>query len=135
MCTLDYIRDPEAIEKRSFEIIEEHVGKSNCDLSEWSIIRRVIHTTADFEFADLMRISPNALESGLTALREGCRIYTDTRMAESGINKKALKRLGCQLTCFIDNPRVAAVAKEKGITRSMASIMIAAKDPDRRFMH
>jgi precorrin-8X/cobalt-precorrin-8 methylmutase len=130
MCTLDYIRDPKAIENRSFEIIEEHVDKSYCDLTEWTVIRRVIHTTADFEFADLLKFSPRAVESGLAAIQGGCRIYTDTRMVEAGINKKALKKLGCQVTCFVDHPQVAAMAKERGITRSMASIMMAAQDPD-----
>lgn len=130
MGDLDYIRDPKAIEKRSFEIIEEHVGKLDCDLAEWTVIQRVIHTTADFEFADLMRFSSGALKSGSAALRRGCRIYTDTRMAEAGINKKALKKLGCKATCFVDSPQAAAVAKQEGITRSMASVMMAAQDKD-----
>lgn len=130
MGNLSYVKTPEGIEKKSFEIIEENVDKSNFDSKEWNIIRRVIHTTADFEFANLLKFSPGAIEAGILALQKGCRIYTDTRMAEAGINKKALKQLGCEALCMVDDVQVLEMAKREGITRSMASIMMAATFPD-----
>lgn len=130
MGNLSYVKTPEGIEKKSFEIIEENVDKSNFDSKEWNIIRRVIHTTADFEFANLLKFSPGAIKAGILALQKGCRIYADTRMAEAGINKKALKQLGCEVLCMVDDAQAAEMAKHEGITRSMASIMMASEFSD-----
>ncbi|GAQ25327.1 MULTISPECIES: precorrin-8X methylmutase [Tepidanaerobacter] len=130
MGNLSYVKTPEGIEKKSFEIIEENVDKANFSPKEWNVVRRVIHTTADFDFANLLKFSPGAIEAGLSAMQKGCRIYTDTRMAEAGINKKALKELGCKALCMVDDPQAAEMAKREGITRSMASVMMAAAFPD-----
>lgn len=132
MGNLSYVKTPEGIEKKSFEIIEENVDKVNFDSKEWNIIRRVIHTTADFEFANLLKLSPGAIEAGILAIQKGCRIYTDTRMAEAGINKKALKQLGCEVLCMVDDVQAAEMAKREGITRSMASIIMASEFSDIR---
>lgn len=130
MGNLSYVKTPEGIEKKSFEIIEENVDKSNFDSKDWNIVRRVIHTTADFEFANLLKLSPGAIEAGISTIQKGCRIYTDTRMAEAGINKKALKQLGCEVLCMVDDVQVLEMANREGITRSMASIIMASKFPD-----
>ncbi|RKL62117.1 precorrin-8X methylmutase [Thermoanaerobacteraceae bacterium SP2] len=125
---MEYVRDPLEIEKKSFEIIEGHVDRRKFDEKEWAIVRRVIHSVADFEYAGIMDFSEEAVEAGLAAMRRGCRIVTDTRMAEAGINRKALEAAGCVVKCYVDYPDVAAKSRELSITRAMASIMAAAQD-------
>ncbi|MDI6604268.1 MAG: precorrin-8X methylmutase [Thermoanaerobacteraceae bacterium] len=123
-----YIKNPKEIEKRSFEIIGENIDEKRFDERELKIVKRVIHTTADFEFADILKISKEAIDTGIKAIKEGSNIVTDTKMAMAGINKKTLKRFGCDINCFIDAPEVLSLAKEKSITRSMASMIIASQD-------
>jgi len=125
---MDYIKIPMDIEKRSFEIIGEEMGAVNFGERELSIIKRVIHTTADFEYKDLVYIREGAIEVALKLLKKGITIYTDTNMALSGINKKALKYLNCKVVCYVDNETVAVIAKERCITRSMAAVEKAVGD-------
>jgi len=129
MHSLDYIRSPWSIETKSFEIIGSLMDFSAMDEPRKKIVKRVIHTTADFEYAKILHFSPDAIEVGLNTLRGGCTIISDTKMIQSGINKKALGALGCEVKCFIDHPDVVALAKEQDITRSMASMIVASKDP------
>ncbi|WP_142414673.1 precorrin-8X methylmutase [Hathewaya massiliensis] len=125
---MDYIKVPMDIEKRSFEIIGEEMGPHNFDERELSIIKRVIHTTADFQYKDITYIREGAIDSALETLKKGVTIYTDTKMALSGINKKALEQLNCKVVCYVSEPEVAAIAKERGITRSMAAVEKAVSD-------
>lgn len=90
------------------------------------IIKRVIHTSADFDYAQTLTFSEDALERATDALKQGASIITDTKMAWSGINKRALENLGGQAYNFISDEDVAAIAKEKGCTRAAASIDKAA---------
>lgn len=119
---------PMDIEKRSFEIIEEEMGKHNFSQRELNIVKRVIHTTADFQYKDLIYIREGAIDSALELLKNGITIYTDTNMALSGINKKALKKLNCRVECFVAREDVAKEAKERNITRSMAAVEKAAME-------
>ena len=114
------------IEQRSFEIITELLGQRRLDPENELVIKRVIHTTADFEYADSLAFSEHAVQKGLDALRAGCDIVTDTQMAKAGINKTALTRLGGQVHCFISDPDVAREAKDRGITRAAVSMERAA---------
>ncbi|AJA47360.1 cobalt-precorrin-8X methylmutase [Clostridium pasteurianum DSM 525 = ATCC 6013] len=125
---MDYIKMPMDIEKRSFEIIGEEMGEHNFSQRELSIVKRVIHTTADFEYKDLMYIRENAINSALELLKEGVTIYTDTNMALSGINKKAIKELNCKVECFVSREDVAEEAKERKVTRSMAAVEKAVEE-------
>ena len=118
---------PTEIEKRSFEIITELLGDRKLDPENEPVIKRVIHTTADFEYADNLVFSPGAVAKGIEALKAGCHIVTDTSMAMSGINKTILGKLGGQVHCFIADPDVADGAKARGITRSAVSMEKAAK--------
>ena len=118
---------PMEIEKRSFEIITELLGDRKLDPENEPVIKRVIHTTADFEYADNLVFSPGAVAKGIEALRAGCHIVTDTSMVMSGINKTILGKLGGQVHCFIADPDVAEEAKARGITRSAVSMEKAAK--------
>lgn len=125
-------RKPEEIEKKSFEIITENLKGKVLTKETETIIKRVIHTTADFEYADTLKISKTAVESALKALKSGCHIVTDTTMAMSGINKRVLSSFGGQCHCYIGEKEVADKAKEKGITRSVVSIDKAAEDKNNK---
>ena len=94
---------PMEIEKRSFAIITELLGDRVFPPEQEPIIKRVIHTTADFDYADQLAFSADAVQSGLEALRRGCDIVTDTQMAKAGINKTILGRLGGQVHCFMSD--------------------------------
>ncbi len=118
---------PMDIETRSFEIIKELLGDRRLDPQNELVIKRVIHTTADFDYADNLVFSPGAVAQGIAVLRAGCHIVTDTSMAMAGINKTVLGRLGGQVHCFIADPDVAQEAKERGVTRSTVSMERAAR--------
>lgn len=119
---------PQEIEKRSFAIITQELHQT-LDPQLAPIIKRVIHTTADFDYADSLYFSPGAVDSALYALRQGVTLITDTTMAMSGINKKVLAKLGGQVHCFISDEDVVSNAKSNGSTRSRESMLKAAKLP------
>ena len=115
--------DPESIERRSFYLIESEVEKPiPFDPGQWKIVRRMIHASADFELLSLVQFHPNAVSAGIDALRGGCYIITDTKMALAGINKEMAKRLGVKLRCFISKREVKRIAEKKKITRSFAAV-------------
>lgn len=118
---------PMDIETRSFAIITELLGDRKLDPENEPVIKRVIHTSADFDYADNLVFSPHAVQKGIEALRGGCDIVTDTQMAKAGINKTILGKLGGQVHCFMSDPDVAAEAKERGVTRAIVSMERAAK--------
>ena len=118
---------PMDIERRSFEIITEILGDRKLDPENELIIKRAIHTTADFDYADNLVFSEHAAAKGIAALRGGCDIVTDTQMARSGINKSTLEKLGGQVHCFMSDPDVAQEAKARGVTRALVSMEKAAR--------
>lgn len=111
---------PEDIEKRSMEIIGEELGEVQIDQDKLSIVKRVIHTSADFDYANTLSFSEGVVEKALEALKKGATIVTDTNMARVGINKAGMDKLGCKAVCFMADPDVAARAKEAGSTRAAA---------------
>ena len=113
---------PMDIEKRSFEIITEILGDRKLDPENELVIKRAIHTSADFDYADNLTFSPHAVKIGIEALKNGCDIVTDTQMAKAGINKTILGKLGGEVHCFMSDPDVAAEAKERGVTRAIVSM-------------
>lgn len=117
---------PGEIEKRSFEMIEQELKGRILDSDKAQIIKRVIHTSADFEYADAMVFSENAVEQALSALKRGAYIVTDTEMGKAGINKKVLAKFGGKVLCYMADEEVARIAKENGTTRASASIDKAA---------
>lgn len=124
----DYIKNPSRIEERSFEIILDELGEHNFDEREIQIVRRVIHTTADFEYANLIDIHAEAIDIAIKALKGGSNIYADTNMVMSGTNKRKLKELSSEIYCLVHDEEVFKIAKERGITRSMAGIEKAMMD-------
>ena len=120
---------PMDIEKRSFAIITELLGDTKLDPENELVIKRVIHTTADFDYVQNLVFSEHAVSKGIEALKNGCDIVTDTQMARAGINKTILSKLGGQVHCFMSDPDVAEEAKARGITRAIVSMERAAKLP------
>ena len=122
------IEKPGEIEARSMEIIESEL---TVEIPEdvKSVVKRVIHCTADFDYAHSLAFSDGVMEKALSALKAGCTIVTDTQMAKAGINKTAASRLGCEICCFMSDPDVALAAQEKGCTRAAASMEKASKLP------
>lgn len=117
---------PMDIEKRSFEIITEELGDKKLLPGTELIVKRCIHTSADFDYADNLCFSPDAVEKALKAIQEGACIVTDTQMAKSGINKRALARYGGEVFCFMSDEDVAEAARKNGTTRAVASMDKAA---------
>ncbi|QAT42907.1 precorrin-8X methylmutase [Aminipila luticellarii] len=118
---------PADIEKRSFEIITEELGERNIPEELAPIVKRVIHTSADFDYYDNMKFSEGVVHKISKALRNGACIVTDTQMAKSGINKRFLETLGGEVFCFISDEDVAKAAKENGTTRATAAMDKAAR--------
>lgn len=125
---MDYLKNPMGIEERSFEIIGEEMGNHSFTEEELLIVKRTIHTTADFEYKDLVEISKDAIETGKELFRKGTKIYTDTNMALNGINKMALAKTNSSVICYVNEEVVHKEAKEKNITRSMAAVEKACSD-------
>lgn len=123
---------PEEIEAGSFRIIEAEAGDHGRPEGEWQVLRRVIHTSADFEYVRTLIFSDGALAKGVVALQSGAGIVTDTTMALSGINKSRLAPFGCRVSCNIADSDVAELAREEGVTRSVAAMRKAAADPSNR---
>ena len=118
---------PMEIERESFRIITQELGDRPLDPEQAPIIKRVIHTTADFDYADNLYFSPGVVALAKAAIRDGATIVTDTQMALSGINKKTLARFGGQVRCFMADEDVAAEAKRLGVTRARVSMDKGAK--------
>lgn len=116
---------PADIEKRSFEIITSELKKP-LDPETELIVKRCIHTSADFDYAENLCFSEGVVEKAQDAIKNGAVIVTDTQMARSGINKKSLARFGGEVFCFMSDEDVAASAKENGTTRAVASMNKAA---------
>jgi precorrin-8X/cobalt-precorrin-8 methylmutase len=120
---------PEEIEAESFRIIDAEIGPHDWPAAEWSLVRRAIHTSADFDYARTMVISADAVDRGIRALRAGRGIVTDTTMALAGINKGLLERFAIPAACFVADPEISAAAPRLGITRSILAMRKAASDP------
>ena len=117
---------PAEIEQRSMEIIAKEMGPNSFTPEQMPIVKRCIHTSADFDYVKNLRFTPGAVAAGLAAIRGGCTIVTDTQMARSGINKKVLGKFGGQAVCFMSDEDVAAEAKARGETRATVSMERAA---------
>ncbi len=113
---------PMEIERKSFEIISDRLKGKSFENGTEDIVKRAIHTSADFDYYDNLVFSHNAVDKALSALKKGATILTDTNMAFSGINKGIAAKLGCNVKCFMSDEDVAYTAKARGITRAMVSM-------------
>jgi precorrin-8X/cobalt-precorrin-8 methylmutase len=119
---------PDEIETLSFKIIDEEAGRHNFPSDKWSVVRRMIHTTADFEYIRSVRFHPDSISCGINALRNGKKIVTDTNMARVGIRKSDLESFGMEVKCFMSDPEVGRIALKTGITRAKAAVDAAISD-------
>ncbi|RHR27037.1 precorrin-8X methylmutase [Clostridium sp. AF19-22AC] len=117
---------PAEIEARSFEIITEELGDTLLVPGTEPIVKRCIHTSADFDYAQNLVFTEGVVEHAIDALRNGACIVTDTQMGKAGINKKKLAKYGGEVFCFMSDEDVAKIAKEQGTTRATASMDKAA---------
>ena len=127
-----YIKKPEDIEKRSFEIITEELGEKIKKFTEEElpIVKRVIHTTADFEYADLIEFLEDPISSAKEVLSGGCKIYCDTNMIVNGLSKNILKKFNCIPYTLVSDAEVSKEAKARGVTRSIVGMEHAGKDKE-----
>ncbi len=115
-------RLPRDIEVESFRRIEARAGAHNLPPALWSVVRRMIHTSADLDYLHSVRCHPRAIAAGVAALRRGCPLATDTRMLLAGIGTGRLTRLGVTPFCLMDDPEVAKEAARQGTTRAAAAM-------------
>lgn len=120
------IRRGEDIEAESLRIIDAETPEPRpYEGAEWAVVRRMIHTTADFEMLSLVRFHPRAVEAGLGALASGCLLVTDTEMARAGIPDRRMDALGCQVRCLMRDAEVQALARAEDCTRARAAVDFA----------
>jgi len=120
----------QSIEDQSMEIIEREIGSHQYDELEWPIVRRVIHATADFDFANDNKIifHKDAIKSGIDALRKGCNLIVDVNGVIGGLNKQNLNEFGNNTICNISNPIIVEKAKKYNKTRAQTSMRMAASE-------
>lgn len=116
---------PNEIEQESFRIIESEAGDHGFPPDQWNIVRRMIHASADFDYLTSVRFHPEAIASGINAIKSGCRIITDMEMVRAGINKKLLNPFGCEVHCFINDPETISMAERNQKTRSESAMELA----------
>lgn len=119
---MEYIKNPASIEEKSFEIIGREMKRRDFTDEELQIVKRVIHTTADFEYEDLIEISDSAIDVGKELFKNGAKIYTDTNMILAGINKGALSALKGEAICYVSEKKVIEESKKTLLTRSMIGV-------------
>lgn len=110
---------PHEIEQKSMEIITKELGERTFQEPEVSVVKRCIHTSADFDYADNLKFSTDSVRLGIEAIKRGAHIVTDTNMAAAGINKRVLSSYGGEVHCYMAELDVAKEAKERGVTRSI----------------
>ena len=116
---------PDEIEQLSLSIIEHEVPEPRpFQGDEWKVVRRMIHSSADFELLELVRFHPAAVHKGVEAIKRGCLVVTDTEMARAGISKGRLEKWGCIVACLMGEGEVARQAEVKGTTRASAAVDI-----------
>ena len=120
----------QSIEDKSMEIIENEIGSHPYSKDEWPVVRRVIHSTADFDFArqNMIIFHRNAMSSGINALKNGCNIIVDVNGVIGGLNKENLKEFGNKAICNISEPKIVEEAKKLNKTRAQTSMRMAASE-------
>jgi precorrin-8X/cobalt-precorrin-8 methylmutase len=125
-------RKGQSIEDASMQMIEKEIGRHQYNKKEWPIVRRIIHSTADFDFAGKNKVifQKDAIESGMDALKNGCSIVVDVNGVIGGLNKQNLRDFKNKVVCNISNPEIMEMAKKENKTRSQVSMRAAISDID-----
>jgi precorrin-8X/cobalt-precorrin-8 methylmutase len=121
---------PEEIEALSFGIIEQEAGPHGFTPGQWQVVRRMIHTSADFDYLKTVRFHKAAVKAGVASIEQGKTIFTDTHMARIGIRRIDVAAYGCEVHCLMTDPDVARMASESGSTRARAAVDHAARRMD-----
>lgn len=124
------LQDPQAVEEAGLKIIDQEVGAHSFNPGQWSVVRQVIHATADFDFARDMVFHPAAVEAGMAAIRFGADIVADTQTVDVGIAKDRLRKYGGTVWCFISDDDVILKSKEEGLPRTAVAMRKAAETSD-----
>jgi len=119
---------PDEIEALSFKIIDEETGPHDFPDDRWQIVRRMIHTSADFDYLQTTRFHPRAVAAGIRAIQNGRAVFTDTHMALAGIRKQSIEKFGGTARCLINDPAVIDAARQAGTTRAKAAAQAAAAE-------
>lgn len=119
---------PDEIEKKSFLIIDEEAGEHGFPEDKWNIVRRMVHTSADFEYINSVRFHADAVEAGIRSIRAGKNIITDTNMALSGVRKKSIEAFGGKTMCLMADSDIGRMASESGVTRAKVAVDAAISD-------
>ncbi|MCX5903464.1 MAG: precorrin-8X methylmutase, partial [Proteobacteria bacterium] len=117
---------PQDIEAESMRIIDREAGSHSFSEDEWTIVRRIIHATADFEVMKTIRFHPQAIAAGIAEMKQGNSVYTDTQMLKAAIGGKLQEQYGCSAVCLVADDEVKRVSKAAGLTRSAAAMQAAA---------
>lgn len=125
---MEFIKNPAQIENRSMEIIAPYIADLNLNFEETKIYSRIIHAAGDVDYAPLIKIHKNFIESAKSAILRGKNIFTDVEMVRTGINKRALKKFGGEIFCKVSDEDTREFAKRENITRSMAAMRIFGKN-------
>jgi len=123
-----YIKNPIEIENRSMDIIDQVMSDTSFTEEEMMVAKRMVHTTGDFDYRNIIEFRNDFLGQAKKAIREGKTIFTDTKMAFTGINKTALAKANCELKCYIDDERVFKLSKKLATTRSACAVDLAVMD-------
>lgn len=127
---MDFIKQPMEIENKSMDIIAPHLADLNLNEAETKVYSRMIHASGDVGYAEVIRMSPDAIEATKEALLRGANIYTDVEMVRTGIHKASFNRYGGKIECMISDPKIAEKAKREGTTRAMAAMRHFGKELD-----
>lgn len=117
-----YINNPMEIEEKSMEIIQNSFKNVDFTDQELTVAKRIIHTTGDVSYSEIIKFQNDFIKNSLEALKSGGKIYTDTNMTKAGINKKSLEKLGLEVVCYVSDEDVFELAKKNNTTRSQAAI-------------
>lgn len=123
-----YIKNPMEIENRSMDIIDQVMGDTSFTEEEKIIAKRMIHTTGDFDYRKIIVFKNDFISIAKESIASGAKIFTDTKMAYTGINKTALAKANCELKCFIDDDRVFKMSRELKTTRSACAVDLAVEE-------
>lgn len=121
---------PQMIEGKSFEMIDEEIGEHPFTEEQYKVVQRAIHATADFEFGKSFLFHPDAIQAGIRAIRSGKKIVADVQMVQIGISKPRIEKYGCDVNVYISDPDVMEEAKRLDTTRAIISMRKAAKEAD-----
>lgn len=125
-----YTIQPQKIEGRSFEMIDEEIGEHTYSDEQYPIVQRVIHASADFDLGKSVQFHPDAIQAGIHAIRSGKKIVADVQMIQAGINKPRIEKYGCEVKVYISDPDVIEEAKRLDTTRAIISMRKAVKEAD-----